>query len=167
MTQPTGTHDQPKIQLTVQPPQPVAKVQDTSPERIMAYRHQIGFTGTAPHVYGYFQNLPVSGPLSALSQAYFDLSLEKDGLLVLGLDLHSQFTGKNGFIPFAEMTRVQVKNHGLTYFLITETTSGKLKATVTKFIWRQPWQRTNTRIIVEHLTKLRSFSDKHPALKSK
>lgn len=150
MTQPTGTHDQPKIQLTVQPPQPVAKVQDTSPERIMAYRHQIGFTGEAPYVYAYYQKLTA---LTPLSQKYFLISLEANGLLILGLNIHVHFNGQNKFISFAEMTKVKVNNHGLTYFINIKTTSDKLKATVVKGFLHQSWQRTNAKLIAEQLPK--------------
>lgn len=153
----TQNNNNQKLNLAAQPTEAFGKTTDIIPERINQYRKQIGLSGEAPYVYCFFQNsaaFAAFGPLGVLSQKYFALCMEKDGLLTLGLNIKNKFSGKNAFIKFSDITDIKVKNHGFSYFIVINTSEGKLKATVNKMLAHQPWQRENGSILAEELPKI-------------
>jgi len=143
-----------EIDLTVQPTKAFGRTADSVPDRVNEYRAAIGFTDEAPYVYGYFQNtgaVALLGPLGVASQKYFILSMEKDGLLTLGMNMKEKFNGKNAFVKFSDIDNIKVSNHGLNYHLVIKTGQGKLKASVVKYRIGQPWQKENAKILADKL----------------
>ncbi|CAI2550114.1 hypothetical protein AKUH3B101J_00410 [Apilactobacillus kunkeei] len=76
---------------------------DIKSDRIIAYKRAMGIEPTADNVVvaqtANMGRMMISTAFAALTQKWFVLSFEKDGILFIGINNLSKFTGKNIFIP--------------------------------------------------------------------
>lgn len=76
---------------------------DIKSDRVIAYKRAMGIEPTADNVVvaqtANMGRMMISTAFAALTQKWFVLSFEKDGILFIGINNLSRFTGKNIFVP--------------------------------------------------------------------
>ncbi|WP_125573756.1 hypothetical protein [Levilactobacillus huananensis] len=126
-------------------------------ENIDRYRKALGYTSTGnPVVYGYMLDTGLTllvGVVGVLATQYDMISFEDDGVLFLGMDLTSHFTGENAFIKFADLEKITFKGFGLSYTLTLSDGDNTMKVKVNRFIMGRPWQGTNVKILAQRYHK--------------
>ena len=150
----TESEQQTSFDLSVQPTKAFGKTVDSVPNRVNEYRKAMGFQGETKYVYGYFLSnvtAMVLGGLSFLNTKYFMLSMEKDGILLIGLGVTEKFSGKNAFVKYSEIKDFKSKKKLLEYQWTIDTDQGKLKASITKKRIGQPWQNENAKLMTDEL----------------
>jgi len=126
-------------------------------ENIKRYREALGYTSTDnPVVYGYMLDTGLTlliGVAGVLATKYYMISFEDDGILFLGLDITSHFTGENAFIKFTDLEKVTFKGLGLSYTLTLSDGDNTMKVKVNRFIMGRPWQGASVKILAQRYHK--------------
>lgn len=101
---------------------------DMKSDRVIAYKRAMGLEPTDDNVVvGQSANMVrmlISTAYAALTQKWFVLSFEKDGILFIGLNNLSRFTGKNIFIPKESISDISYRG-GLLRKVLSVTVDGR------------------------------------------
>lgn len=102
-----------KINVNAPAPSRIGYGNDIKSDRIIAYKRAMGLESTADNVVAAqtanMGRIMLSPLYASLTQKWFVLSFEKDGILFIGLNTLSHFTGKNMFVPKESITDLEYR----------------------------------------------------------
>ena len=120
---------------------------DMKTDRVIAYKRAMGIEPTADNVVvaesANMGRMLISTAYAAMTDKWFVLSFEKDGVLFMGINKLSRFNGKNIFIPKESISEMDYKNSVLRKVFSFKTDGRKNKYYLSPFLLTCDFQKKN------------------------
>lgn len=120
---------------------------DLKTDRVIAYKRAMGIEPTADNVVvaesANMGRMLISTAYAAMTDKWFVLSFEKDGVLFMGINKLSRFNGKNIFIPKESISEMDYKNSVLRKVFSFKTDGRKNKYYLSPFLLTCDFQKKN------------------------
>ncbi|CAI2606311.1 MAG: zinc ribbon domain-containing protein [Apilactobacillus sp.] len=120
---------------------------DFKTDRVIAYKRAMGIEPTADNVVvaeaANMGRMLISTAYAAITDKWFILSFEEDGVLFMGINKLSRFTGQNIFIPKESISEMGYKNSVLRKVFSFKTDGRKNKYYLSPFLLNCDFQKKN------------------------
>lgn len=120
---------------------------DLKTDRVIAYKRLMGIEPKADNVVvaesANMGRMLISTAYAAMTDKWFVLSFEKDGVLFMGINKLSRFNGKNIFIPKESISEMDYKNSVLRKVFSFKTDGRKNKYYLSPFLLTCDFQKKN------------------------
>lgn len=128
-------------------PAKIGSGNDLKIDRVIAYKRAMGIKPTADNVVvaeaANMGKMLISTAYAAITDKWFVLSFEKDGVLFMGINKLSRFNGQNLFIPKASISEMGYRSSVLRKVFSFKTDGRKNKYYLSPFLLTCDFQKRN------------------------